>query len=141
MEIFRKIFKGVEDPRTSNATGHDFVEMLTISLLSSLCGGQTCVDMEDFAVSNEAFLRTFMRLEHGFPSHDSFSRLFRIMDPEPFGKALAGFAEEWAKALERDGVRQTTFDGKAAQRTLSRAAELSPLQLVNVFAPGSRSAK
>ena len=44
---------GWEDPRKSNATRHDFHEMLTVAVLSSLCGGQTCVDMEDFAKNNE----------------------------------------------------------------------------------------
>ena len=137
MEDFRQFFKGVKDPRTSNATRHDFLEMLMIALLSSLCGGQTCVDMADFAVLNEKFLRRFMRLEHGPPSHDAFSRLFRMMDPGPFAAALSRFASGWAKALEADGVRQIAVDGKALRRTFSRAAKLSPLHLLSAFAPGA----
>ena len=137
MEDFRQFFKGVKDPRTSNATRHDFLEMLTVALLSSLCGGQTCVDMADFAVLNEKFLRRFMRLEHGPPSHDAFSRLFRMMEPGPFAAALSRFASGWAKALEADGVRQIAVDGKALRRTFSRAAKLSPLHLVSAFAPGA----
>ena len=62
MEELRRIFNGVEDPRKSNATRHDFHEMLTVAVFSSLCGGQTCVDMADFAKNNEGFLRRFMRL-------------------------------------------------------------------------------
>ena len=52
MEDFRQFFKGVKDPRRSNATRHDFLEMPAVALLSSLCGGRTCVDMADFAVLN-----------------------------------------------------------------------------------------
>ena len=100
MEKLRIIFNGLEDPRKSNATRRDFHEMPAISVLSSLCGGQTCVDMADFAKNNEGLLRRFMRPEHGPPSHDSFSRLFRMLDPIPF-------AADWAKALESEGVRQT----------------------------------
>ena len=137
MEDFRQFFKGVKDPRRSNATRHDFLEMPAVALLSSLCGGQTCVDMADFAVLNEKFLRRFMRLEHGPPSHDAFSRLFRMMDPGPFAAALSRFASGWAKALEADGVRQIAVDGKALRRTFSRASELSPLHLLSAFAPGS----
>ena len=48
--------------------------MLTIALLSILCGGQGCVDMELFGRSKERFLRRFMRREHGIPSHDAFSK-------------------------------------------------------------------
>ena len=137
MERFRRSIKGAEDPRTSNATRYDFVEMPAISLLSSLCGGQTCVDMADFAADNEAFLRTFMRLPHGPPSHDSFSRVFRRIDPKPFGRALARFAKRWAKALKKDGVRQIAIDGKTVRRTFSRASEHSALHLVSAFAPDS----
>ena len=111
-----------EDPRKSNATLHDFHEMLTVSVLSSLCGGPTCVDMADFAKNNEGFLRRFMRLEHGPPSHDAFSRLLRMLDPVPF-------AADWAKAMEAEGVRQIAINGKVFRRTFSKASELSPLHL------------
>ena len=120
----------MEDPRKSNATRHDFHEMPAVAVLSSLCGGQTCVDMADFAKNNEVFLRRFMRLEHGPPSHDAFSRLFRMLDPVPF-------AAVWAKALEAAGVRQIAIDGKALRRTFSKASELSPLHLAGAFAPES----
>ena len=82
--------------------------MLMIALLSSLCGGQTCVDMADFAVLNERFLRRFMRLEHGLPSHDAFSRLFRMMDP--FAAALSRFASGWAKVLEAEGISSVPLE-------------------------------
>ena len=106
MEKLRIIFNGLEDPRKSNATRRDFHEMPAISVLSSLCGGQTCVDMADFAKNNEGLLRRFMRPEHGPPSRDSFSRLFRMLDPIPF-------AADWAKALESEGVGQVAVDKKS----------------------------
>ena len=52
MQDFARIFDGVEDPRTSNATRHDLHEMLMIALLCVICGGQTCTDMELFGRSN-----------------------------------------------------------------------------------------
>ena len=109
-------------------------------MLSSLCGGQTCVDMADFARNNEEFLRRFMRPEHGPPSHDAFSRLLRMLDPVPFAAALARFAADWAKALESEGVRQIAIDGKALRRAFSKASELSPLHLAGAFALEARIA-
>ena len=53
----------------------------------------TCIDMAEFAADNEGFLRQFMRLEHVPPSHDTFSRLFRMIKPRPF-------AASWTKAME-----------------------------------------
>ena len=98
--------------------------MPAISLLPSLRGGQTCVDMADFAADNEEFLRTFMRLLHGPPSRDSFSQVFRRIGPKPFGRALARFAKKWAKVLKKDGVRQIATDGKTVRRTFSCVAGL-----------------
>lgn len=92
METFRQLFNGEEDPRTSSATRHDFLDMLMIALFSSLCGGQTCVDMADCAENNEEFLRRFMPLEHGPPSHDAFSLLFRMIKPEPSASRKGGSA-------------------------------------------------
>ena len=108
-----------------------------IAVFSSLCGGQTCVHMADYAKNNEAFLRQFMRLEHGTPSHDAFSRLFRMIEPEPLAKALSRFALEWARMLEAAGIRQISINGKVLRRIFLRAEERSPLHLVSAFAPGS----
>ena len=110
MERFRRLFNGVEDQRTSNATRHDFHEMLMIAVFSSLRGGQAC------AKNNEKFPRRFMRLERGLPSHDSFSRLFRMIKP-------ARFASDWAKIVEAEGIRRIAIDDKVLRRTFSRAEE------------------
>ena len=84
MEGFARCFEGLKDPRTGNAGRHDLLEILMIALCTVLCGGQTAVDMAEFAEDKEAFLRSFLTLKHGLPSHDTFSRIFRLLDPEPF---------------------------------------------------------
>ncbi len=81
MREILSIFQDVEDPRSGNAGRHDLHETLAIALPSMLTGGRTCVDMEDFGCVREPWLREFMTLEHGIPSHDTFSRLFRMLDP------------------------------------------------------------
>ncbi len=125
MEEFSPIFEGVEDPRRSNATRHDLVEMLMIGLLSTLCGGEGCCDMALFGRSKEAFLRRFLRLEHGIPSHDAFSDLFNALDPGSFQQAMLrltkGFARELAPELE--GV--IAIDGKCLRRSADRASGAS----------------
>ena len=123
------IFQDVEDPRRSNATRHDLGEMLTIALLSMLCGGRTCVDMSDYAHGAEPFLRRFMKLRHGAPSHDAFSDLFNALDPAGLGTALLRLAQDWADALG-DVV---AVDGKALRRSFEDASERSPLHLVQAF--------
>jgi hypothetical protein len=66
-----------------------------------LCGGQGSVDMGLFAKSKEPFLRGFLKLENGVPSHDTFSRLFRTLDPEQFRAAFQRFMAA-SMSIKRD---------------------------------------
>src|SRR3954469_25771496 len=76
MGLFLDCFGDLPDPRQGNARRHDLLELLTIALAATLCGAESCVDFELFARSKEEFLREFLTLEGGIPSHDTFSRLF-----------------------------------------------------------------
>src|SRR5215510_16472817 len=108
MRGFISIFEDVEDPRAENAR-HDLLELLFIALAAVLCGAESCADMADFGEAKEALLRQFLRLEHGIPSHDTFSRVFRLLDPVAFEAAFRQFMGEFAKNLQ--GV--VAIDGKA----------------------------
>ena len=134
MQDFGRIFDGVEDPRTSNATRHNLHEMLMIALLCVICGGQTCTDMALFGRSKEQFLRRFMVLGNGIPSHDAFSALFRILDPDCLNRALLRLAKGWSERLGPDVI---AIDGKTLRRSFEDAAKRSPLHVVNAFATGA----
>ena len=135
MEEFSRLFEGVEDPRHSIATRHDLHEMLMIALLSVLCGGEGCTDMERFGRAKESFLRGFMTLKHGVPSHDAFSNLFNALEPRGLQRVLLRFVRDWAERLEGDIV---AIDGKALRRSFADAAARSPLHPVRAFATGTR---
>jgi predicted transposase YbfD/YdcC len=139
MEIFRRSFRRLPDPRAENAR-HDLLEVLFIALAAMLCGAETCSDMADFGQSKEGLLRLFLRLEHGIPSHDTFSRVFRLLKPQAFEKAFRGFMAAFAKAngLKLTGV--VSVDGKALRGAYERGGKATPLQLVNVFAVDARMA-
>ena len=83
MEDFTACFSDLEDPRDDNAR-HNLHELLLIALCAVLCGAEDCSDMALFGRAKEAFLRQFLRLRHGTPSHDTFSRVFRLLDPVTF---------------------------------------------------------
>ena len=134
MEEFHHIFEGVEDPRKSNATRHDLHEMLMIGLLSTMCGGEGCSDMALFGRMKRDFLESFMKLEHGIPSHDAFSDLFNALDPLKLQTVLMRLVEGFADQLG-DVI---AVDGKAVRRSYDRAKEKSALHLVQAFATHSR---
>jgi predicted transposase YbfD/YdcC len=139
MGKFKKIFRPLPDPRAENAR-HDLLEILIIALAAVLCGAESCSEMADFGKSKEALLRLFLRLEHGIPSHDTFSRVFRLLKPEAFERIFRRFMAAFAKAngLSLTGV--VAVDGKALRGAYDRGARTTPLQLVNVFAAEARMA-
>jgi len=78
------------DSRAGNAW-HDLLEVLFIARAVMLCGAESCSDMADFGQSKEEPLRLFLRLEHGIPSRDTFSRAFRLLKPQAFERAFRRF--------------------------------------------------
>jgi predicted transposase YbfD/YdcC len=139
MEGFAACFADLEDPREDNAR-HDLLEILVIALCAMLCGGEDCSDMALFGRAKEPFLRRFLRLPHGIPSHDTFSRVLRVLDPEAFEKTFRAFTTAFAKAngIKLSGV--VAVDGKALRGAYERGRSATPLHMVNVFAAEARMA-
>ena len=137
MASFEGCFSTVPDPRAANAL-HDLVDVLFIALAAILCGAESCTDMADFGRAKEGYLRKLLRLEHGIPSHDTFSRVFRLLDPEAFEAAFRGFMAAFAQANRIKGV--VALDGKAVRGAYERGRKTTPLHLVNVWAVETRLA-
>jgi predicted transposase YbfD/YdcC len=135
MQKFTRIFQELPDPRAENAR-HDLTEILVIALAAVLCGAEGCADMADFGDAKEGLLRQFLRLEHGIPSHDTFSRVFRILDPASFEAAFREFMAAFAEQIK--GV--VSIDGKALKGAFERGRKTTPLHLVNVWAADARLA-
>jgi predicted transposase YbfD/YdcC len=133
MERFVAFFGSMPDPRAGNAR-HDLLELVFVALAAVLSGAEDCTDMAEFAQSKLALLRQVVKLEHGPPSHDTFSRVFRLLEPEPFEAAFAKFTRAFAGELE--GV--VAIDGKALRGAYERGRKATPLHLVNVWAAQTR---
>ncbi len=129
MEGLAACFEDLKDPRTGNAGRHDLVEIMVIALCTVLCGGQYASDMALFAREKEAFLRQFLKLEKGLPSHDTFSRVFRLLDPEQFRACFQKFMGRFSQACQ--GV--IAIDGKVLRRSFDKASGKSPLHMVSAW--------
>lgn len=149
MERFTECFSSLVDPRKNQAQ-HDLTEMLFVALLATLSGATTCCDIELFGRAKEALLRTVLVLEHGIPSHDTFSRVFRILDPDSLEKIFRRFTKAFATTAKIKGV--VAIDGKALRRAYERGQSHMPpvmvtawsamtrMALANVRAPGNNEA-
>src|SRR5208283_2583908 len=129
MEGLAACFEDLADPRTGNAGRHDLIEIMVIALCTVLCGGQYASDMAMFAREKEAFLRQFLKLEKGLPSHDTFSRVFRLLDPEQFSACFQKFMGKFSQACH--GV--IAIDGKVLRRSFDKASGKSPLHMVSAW--------
>jgi predicted transposase YbfD/YdcC len=129
MDGFTACFRGLDDPRTGNAGRHDLLEMLMIALCTVLSGGEDCTDMAEFARAKLGFLRGFLKLEHGAPSHDTFSRLFRLLDAEQFRGCFQQFIARFAETCQ--GV--VAIDGKVLRRSFEKASGKSALHMVSAW--------
>jgi predicted transposase YbfD/YdcC len=129
VDQFIASFEGLKDPRTGNAGLHDFHELLLIALCAVLCGSQGATHMAAFAVAKEPFLRGFLELKNGLPSHDTFSRLFRLLEPAQFRAAFQRFMTRFSETDQ--GV--IAIDGKVLRRSFDRASGQSALHMVSAW--------
>src|SRR5258708_31117279 len=106
-----------------------FPHLLIIALCTVLCGGQGCVDMALFAQAKEPFLREFLDLKNGPPSHDTFSRLFRRLDPDQFRAEFQRFMTTFSETCQ--GV--IAIDGKVLRRSFDKASKKSALHMVSAW--------
>ena len=129
LDQFMACWEGLEDPRSGNAGLHDFHELLVIAMCTVLCGGQGAVDMALFAKAKEPFLRSFLELNNGVPSDDTFSRLFRNLDPDQFRVSFQQFMAQFS--AQSQGV--VAIDGKVLRRSFDRASGKSALHMVSAW--------
>ena len=127
------ILREVRDPRQVNAQ-HDLADILFVALASFLCGGKTCVDMADFARSRLPELREIVDLKFGAPSHDTFSRVFRLLDPQELSKAFGRCMEAVGRELGLGGSPGVVaIDGKSLRRGYETGRCFMPPLMVNIF--------
>ena len=127
------IFREVRDPRQVNAR-HDLGDILFVSLAATLCGAKTCVDMAEFGESRLEALREVVDLPYGAPSHDTFSRVFRLLDPAELATAFSAFMSALRKELGLPPPKGVVaIDGKSLRRGYDRGRAFMPPLMVNVF--------
>lgn len=124
-------FANVEDPRREHATTfHSLEAILTITILGTICGAHNWVEIEQWGEAQQAWLSEFLDLPYGIPSHDTFGRVFALLDPESLHQAFVA----WMSALAQLGQEIIALDGKTIRRSLDRADGRGPIHVVSAWA-------
>jgi predicted transposase YbfD/YdcC len=130
MQQFASLFAVVPDPRAANAR-HVFTEVLFIAIAAVLCGARNCSEMELFGISKEPLLRRILGLPHGIPSHDTFSAVFRNVDPLAFAQAFGRFTAAVGKTLS--ALKVVAVDGKSMKGAFAKGQQHAPRMLVTAW--------
>lgn len=125
-------FGGLEDPRAANAS-YRLGDLIVMMIAASLCGANTATEFSLFAQERRQALSRLIAYDTA-PSHDTFSRLLRLLDPQAFGRAFAAFAAGFCKARQE----VVAVDGKALRRAYRKGLSASPPLTVSAFAASSR---
>ena len=110
----------VPDPRVDRSKDHDLVDLLVIALCTILIGGESFYDMEEFAEVRLSWLKTFLRLRNGAPSHDTFNRVFQALDHRQLADSLSRWTQSVRSVL---GGEVVALDGKSVRRAFNRGED------------------
>ena len=129
----KECFEDMPDPRWTYLCSHKLIDILMIALCATIAGSDTWPEVVEFAVDREAWLRKFLELPHGIPSHDTFERVFARMDARAFEERF----RDWVSGIAKDQDRQViAVDGKVLRRASTGGT--NPLYMVSAWAAESR---
>ena len=123
------------DPRVERTRLHRLDEIIILTMIAVVCGADDWVAVETYGEANEAWLKEFLELPNGIPSHDTLGRVFRMIDPTELSTRLGRWLEALQEPVEDD---QVCVDGKTLRRSLDSASGKAPLHVVNAWAAGAR---
>jgi predicted transposase YbfD/YdcC len=121
----------ISDPRVDRTKEHLLHDIVIIAVLAMLCGAETFVDFADFGRAKEHWLRTFLPLPNGIPSHDTFGRVFALLDPQQFAECFSQWTQSLRQSLAQEIV---ALDGKTVRRSHDRVRGQSAIHMVSAWA-------
>jgi predicted transposase YbfD/YdcC len=124
-------FGDMPEPRVEGRCEHRLVEIIIVAICGVLCGANSWSEIEQYGRTKEAFLRQFLKLEHGIPSHDTFGRVFSLLDAQAFQERFARWVEQ-VFAVTRGQV--IAIDGKTARRSGDSTIGKDAIHLVSAWA-------
>jgi predicted transposase YbfD/YdcC len=129
-----KHFSGLEEPRCDNKR-HLLLDIIVIAICAAICGANSWTDVELFGHAKHEWFKGFLELPHGIPSHDTFGRVFALLDAERFQRCFV----EWIQAVEQRTQGQIiALDGKQLRRSHDKTLGKKAIYMVSAWASENR---
>ena len=127
---FLEIFSEITDPRLNRTRKHDLIDILFAALCAVLCGAEDCVAMADFARSRLSFLRQYVKMRGGAPSHDTFSRVFALISPTQFRQCFLTWTQTLQTLTQGELI---ALDGKTLRHSFDTAVGKAAVHMVSAW--------
>lgn len=126
-----KHFARLRDPRRNHRKRHLLIDILVIALCAMICGANDWQQIATFAQRRHDWLKTFLALPNGVPSHDTLERVFDRLDPHAFQVCFRQWIDALTGAL---GLKHIAIDGKTLRHSGNTSKAWKPLHLVSAWA-------
>jgi predicted transposase YbfD/YdcC len=130
-----KYFSGISDPRDQSKVLHLLTDIIGLSLIATIAGCEGYNDIEEFGIVRESWLRKYLHLPNGIPSHDTIERVFEVINPIEFNKCMVLWVQECFSLSDEQLLH---IDGKSNRRSGDSWSGKKMLHTVSVFAGENR---
>jgi len=128
-------FSDLEYPRIERTKHHQLIDIITISICAVICGADTWVDIESYGRAKYEWLKKFLELPNGIPSHDTIARVFSRVKPEEFQKCFLS----WIQSISCFNAGEViAIDGKALRHSYDRGGDKKAIHMVSAWATSQR---
>jgi predicted transposase YbfD/YdcC len=130
----------IPDPRIDRQKRHNLPDILAIAILATICGADHWTEVEDFGNTRKKWLKSFLELPNGIPSHDTFGRVFSLIDP----KTIQDLFTKWVRTIREDVTVEDAFgeiiniDGKCLRGSHDKGIGKSAIYMVSAWAQKNR---
>ena len=128
-------FAQVVDPRVDRTKLHQLLDIISIAICAVVCGADDWVEVEQFGNDKLEWFRTFLKLPHGIPSHDTFSDVFARIDPDEFEHSFQSWVQTIARLLPGEVI---ALDGKRLRRSHNHTLGKNAIHMVSAWASSQR---
>ncbi|HSH79024.1 MAG TPA: ISAs1 family transposase [Herpetosiphonaceae bacterium] len=128
-------FAALDDPRIERTKHHALLDIIVIAICAVICGADSWVEIEEFGTAKLAWVRTFLDLPNGIPSHDTFGRVFAALDPEQFQQCFLAWVQAAAALADTQIV---ALAGKTLRRSHDRSKGKAAIHMVSAWASANR---
>src|SRR5499433_4239593 len=121
-------FAALTDPRVERGKRHALLDIFVIAICAVICGADTWVEMEAYGKAKYDWLKQFLVLPYGIPSHDTFARVLARLKPEELQRCFLNWMQAVSELTHGEVV---AIDGKTLRRSFDRAAGKGAIHMVS----------